>query len=418
MQHVEGQDVAELIKTGRDVLPIGRTIEIITDVAKALDFAHQNGLLHGDVKPANILVAPPVDRHSREMALLTDFGIARATATVDQQLTLPGSVIGTAAYSAPEQLAGGPIDHRVDVYALGCTLAEMLTGSKPFPNDSMATAIHAHLTAPPPRPSLMRTSLPPGIDQVIAHALAKDPAARYHSCHELAEDAARALRPPAAATPAPFQAAPPPPPRPSGHRGLLIAGGVIAVIAVIGASVAIVLSQSDSDSNASGQTTSTTGTTTSKTTSAVPAGRTAKAADGTFTVALPDGWRADKPDRLLKLTAKDGTANIIVGRNSPAEVGATLQESAEISAKQITDLLNGAIDPGGIESTTVDGEPARRYTYNLPVSEQIPRPARGRQLFVRHDGIEYLITFTGAPEAFNLAVADYEEIIDSWKWSD
>lgn len=447
MQYIEGQDAAELIKAGPNVLTVDRTLGIIENVAKALDLAHQNGLLHRDVKPANILVTPPVDRHSGEMALLTDFGIARSTTGGDQQLTRPGLVVGTAAYAAPEQLAGGAVDHRVDIYALGCTLYEMLTGAKPFRSDTMASAIHAHLTEPPPRPSLSRAGLPPATDRVIARAMAKDPAARYNSCHELAADARRALRPPTPLPPAPppppptlstpapfFAAAPPPPPPPQKSKRGLVVGAIATVAVLIAAGIGIAVVKSNSGSGASGTTTSSTSSTssttrTSKTSSSrtsssrtstsrtAPAGRVVTSSDGSFSVELPTDWQAKPPDELLTLVSTDGSANILVAPNTGVGAGETLQQSAEISAQQVTDLLNGVIDSGGIEATTVDGEPARRYTYNLPVGDQIPRPVRGRQLFVRHQGVEYVVTFTGTPEEFNLAVADYEAIIDSWRWA-
>ena len=119
---------------------------------------------------------------------------------------------------------------------------------------------------------------------------------------------------------------------------------------------------------------------------------------------------------LIKLGANDGS-NVNVTLNPTETRGRNIQESAELNAKLMTDQLKAVIDPGGIEATTLNGEPARRYTYTVPPGPQIPHTARGRQLFAAHHDIEYVVTYTGSPQAFNNDVAAYEQIIDSWKWS-
>ncbi|MFH5231073.1 protein kinase domain-containing protein [Antrihabitans spumae] len=398
MQYIEGRDAAELIEAGPNVLTVQRTVDIIDDAAKALDYAHSHGLLHRDVKPANILVTPPIDRYSRESALLTDFGIARAIASANEGLTMPGDVLATIAYAAPEQLEGSHVDHRVDIYALGCTLYQMLTGSYPYPRNSMAATMHAHLTAPPPQPSQVRPGLPPAIDRVIAKALAKAPENRYNSCHELAEDAARAL----AVNPAPAGK--------SGlNRGLLIGLGAAAAAAVVAVGVVVAVQVGSNDSGSGGTTT----------TSQAAAGPTAEASDGSFVVSLPDGWSAEDPEDLLKLLTSDGQANILVSKNPSSSRGKTVDESADINATSIQDDVKGVLDSGGVEATTVGGEPARRFTYSLFAKDgQVPKDVRGRQLYVRHKSTEYIVTYTGLPEAFNLGVAEYEAIMDSWEWTD
>ncbi|MFC9897878.1 serine/threonine-protein kinase [Nocardia sp. NPDC127579] len=184
MQYVAGVDVARLLDDGP--LPPDRAVHILAEVARGLDHAHTVGVLHRDVKPANILVADSGD----DNVLITDFGIAHS---LDESvaLTTTGAVIGTLAYVAPEQIQGGDIDGRADIYSLGATLYEMLTGRKPFAGSTPLSVLHAHLTEPPPEPSAVDPGLR-AFDAVIATAMAKDPARRYRTCRALAEAAERA----------------------------------------------------------------------------------------------------------------------------------------------------------------------------------------------------------------------------------
>jgi serine/threonine protein kinase len=190
MQYVDGVDVHQLIKRSRSGLTPRRAVFILTEAAKGLDGAHRRGLLHRDVKPANILVAE--DLVEGDHVLVTDFGIARA---VDQTsaLTNAGSIPATLPYASPEQIAGREVDHHSDIYSLGCTLYMMLTGSLPFPRDSQIAVMHAHLADPPPQVTLANPSLPTEMDEVIARAMAKQPELRYGSCRELASAAQVAL---------------------------------------------------------------------------------------------------------------------------------------------------------------------------------------------------------------------------------
>ncbi|MGI5222344.1 serine/threonine-protein kinase [Nocardia sp. CA-290969] len=190
MEYVPGTDAAALVGSA-DMSP-RRAVRIIDDAARGLDHAHRNGMLHRDVKPGNILVTADPDREFGERALLTDFGIARL-ALEGTDLTRTGEVIATVAYAAPEQFTGGPVDHRADVYALGCTLFVLLTGEKPFAMDSAAAVISAHLHTPPPPASWRVPGLPPAIDAVLSRAMAKDPAQRYDSCRAFSEAAIHAL---------------------------------------------------------------------------------------------------------------------------------------------------------------------------------------------------------------------------------
>src|SRR6202051_3158299 len=202
MRLIEGRDLQAIL--GQGPLDPARAVTIVEQVAKALQAAHNVGLVHRDVKPSNVLVA------EYDFAYLIDFGIARG---VDQTgLTNTGSMIGTWAYMAPERFGSGSADARADIYALACVLHECLTGSQPFPGNSLEQQVTAHLTVPPPRPSVARRGVPQTFDNVIAKGMAKDPDQRYRTTLELA-DAARS----AATTPIP-RLPPPPPPEPQTQR--------------------------------------------------------------------------------------------------------------------------------------------------------------------------------------------------------
>lgn len=227
MQFVDGLDAAQLLRQGLSVLTPERAVRIVAEAAKGLDYAHRQGLLHRDIKPANLLIARADD--GTDEVLVTDFGIARSMGETTS-LTSAGSVLGTLAYAAPEQLEGHPLDVRTDVYALGGTLYELLTGFVPFQRESPAALISAHLIEPPPRPSAGNPALPFALDAVIARAMAKNPDDRYASCGELADAAVGALtgRPVVTDT-AVLQRDPPH--RPSRTRRVLVGVGAAAVVA-------------------------------------------------------------------------------------------------------------------------------------------------------------------------------------------
>lgn len=190
MEYVSGTDAARLVQNGPAHPALA--VRIITGAAAGLDYAHRRGLLHRDVKPANILVAPGHDPLVPEAVKLTDFGIARA-ADAASSLTADGQRLGTLRYCSPEQIEGRPLDNTADVYALGCTLHELLTGTAPFDSPTQQSLMYAHLTADPPRPSAGNPAVPTAMDRVIATAMAKRPADRYQSCGELAAAATAAL---------------------------------------------------------------------------------------------------------------------------------------------------------------------------------------------------------------------------------
>jgi serine/threonine-protein kinase len=188
MQYVEGTDAEAAQATGSMDPP--RALRIITEVGKALDYAHRRGVVHRDVKPANFLLSQ--FGSGDERVLLADFGIARALG--DSGLTATGAVMATLAYAAPEVLAGGQFDGRADLYSLGCALYRLLTGKSPyFQADGAVAVMSAHLTQPPPKVTEVAPWLPPQIDWVIAKAMAKDPTQRFSSARELAEAASEAI---------------------------------------------------------------------------------------------------------------------------------------------------------------------------------------------------------------------------------
>ncbi|WP_280348964.1 serine/threonine-protein kinase [Nocardia neocaledoniensis] len=186
MQYVDGSDASVFRGTPLDP---ARATSIIAQTADALDYAHERGVLHRDVKPANILLAAA---RSGDRVLLTDFGIARLRGDA-RQLTRTGAFLATLAYASPEQLSGASVDHRSDQYSLGCTLFTLLTGESPFPADNPGAVVAAHLSKPVPPVSGAVPGLPCELDAVIARALAKNPAERFDSCIEFAESAVAAL---------------------------------------------------------------------------------------------------------------------------------------------------------------------------------------------------------------------------------
>lgn len=155
MPFIDGMDAEQALAESLGPMPPQRALRIVSQIGAALDFAHRNGLWHRDVKPANIMLAPGQDDEP-ERVLLTDFGIAKA-ADESHGLTKTGNVIATFDYAPPEQIEGRPVDHRMDIYALGCVLFKLLTGSVPYPGSTMAAALNGHLNlAPPPQPPAHR----------------------------------------------------------------------------------------------------------------------------------------------------------------------------------------------------------------------------------------------------------------------
>ncbi|MFE3795259.1 serine/threonine-protein kinase [Nocardia tengchongensis] len=192
MQYVEGTDASAEIKRDRSAVPPLRALSIVTQIGRGLDYAHRRGLLHRDVKPANFLLSTAEGEDER--ALLADFGVAKSIEDTTE-LTQTGSFVATIAYAPPEQLSGAPLDHRADIYSLGCSFFKLLTGRNPYPATQPALVMMGHLHEPPPRATDVDPHLPAALDQVFARVMAKNPAERYNSCREFTEAAAAALVP-------------------------------------------------------------------------------------------------------------------------------------------------------------------------------------------------------------------------------
>ena len=193
MRYVEGEDLRAMLRREGRLEP-ERAAPIVAAVAAALDAAHARGLVHRDVKPANVLL--DAKRH----VYLTDFGLSVRLGGIDD--SRPGRLLGTVHYISPEQIRGEEIGVRTDVYALGAMLFHMLTGGVPFPADTDEARLWAHLSEPPPAPSRAGGGIPAAYDSVIARAMAKDPAHRYASAGELSRAALAAVGEPPAPPPA------------------------------------------------------------------------------------------------------------------------------------------------------------------------------------------------------------------------
>ena len=187
MRFIDGHDLATEVRTQGRLAPdrIGR---IVLHVAGALDAAHRSGVVHRDVKPANVLLTGTGDD---EQAYLTDFGLTREAAS-ESGLTLTGQWVGTVDYAAPEQILGEPTDARSDVYALGCLAFQALTGAPPF-QGAPAARLFAHMNEPPPSACAARSELHPDVDAALARAMAKKPAERFQSAGDLGRALAAAL---------------------------------------------------------------------------------------------------------------------------------------------------------------------------------------------------------------------------------
>jgi serine/threonine-protein kinase len=323
-RYVEGTDLRALLDSGGPLDP-GRAAELLAPVALALNAAHQRGLVHRDVKPANVLIAAPGDAE-HEQVYLTDFGIARGEgkAAGEMTVTRTGVFVGTLDYMAPEQMTGERGDARSDIYSFGCMLFQMLAGRVPFPREQDVARMHAHLNEPFPTLLEIRTDVPPAMDAVVQRACAKNPDDRYASAAALAralqaagtegvaatvasEEArptaetvaspgpptaptapqpGRPLPPRAPATkPAPVAGAPPP----TRRRGYVLPGLIgAAVIAVIVA--VIVLSSgggSSKDKPAAGPATSSPPSTSTQSVVTTLTRETGSI----FTIQVPKGWQ-------------------------------------------------------------------------------------------------------------------------------
>ncbi|HEX5430431.1 MAG TPA: protein kinase [Bryobacteraceae bacterium] len=248
MEYVEGTSVEKLLEQGP--LGVSASVNCAAQVLEALAYAHGHGVVHRDIKPANIMRTPT------GAVKLMDFGIARMQA--DRRLTQTGHTVGSLYYMSPEQIKGGEPDPRSDLYSLGISLYEMLTGRKPFQGDSDYSIMAAHMQQIPAAPIEVVPGVPPDLSEIVLTAIAKDPAARFQNAAAF-RGALRTLENPAVQTapimappplpeaPLPNVAPPPPPqsyaapppmpaafpPKPASRRGLYMALGSVATIAVL-----------------------------------------------------------------------------------------------------------------------------------------------------------------------------------------
>ncbi|MBJ8341607.1 sensor domain-containing protein [Antrihabitans sp. YC3-6] len=276
MDYVEGTDAAVLLRTRFPAgVPTRFGAEIVSAVADALDHAHERGLLHRDVKPANILLSDSDPESKRRRTLLSDFGIARRIDDANG-LTATNMTVGSISYAAPEQLMGRTMDGAADQYALATTAFHLLTGKPPFDNSNAAVIISNHLSSPPPRMGDTRPDLA-ALDAVISKGMAKNPDDRYGSCSEFAQalNAAVEAQPrtdhetmigpvggnPPAGQPVPAYVAPagslpPPPPNTgpapaagAGRRRVWLLAAAAAVVVAVAIAVGVVLTQGSSNSD-------------------------------------------------------------------------------------------------------------------------------------------------------------------------
>ena len=220
MRYVAGADLGKVLRA-RGPLDVPTTTHLLRQAGRGLDAAHKSGLVHRDVKPANLLLEAATDELLDAHVYVADFGlVAVAEAT--------GASVGTAAYMAPEQIEGGPVDPGTDVYALGCVAYECLCGVPPFSREADGAVLWAHMQEDPTPPSTVRSELPLSVDLAVARAMAKDPADRYQSCSELTDalsEPGDGRRPAVRRRPRPLV----------GRRGLLVVAAVlVATLAVAG----------------------------------------------------------------------------------------------------------------------------------------------------------------------------------------
>ncbi|MBB3748779.1 serine/threonine-protein kinase [Mycolicibacterium sp. BK634] len=183
MEYVDGVTLRDIVHTDGP-MPYKRAIEVIADACQALNFSHQHGIIHRDVKPANIMIS------KAGAVKVMDFGIARALADANN-VTQTAAVIGTAQYLSPEQARGEKVDARSDVYSLGCVLYEILTGEPPFVGDSPVAVAYQHVREDPVAPSQKHSGISPELDAVVLKALAKNPDNRYQTAAEMRTDLVR-----------------------------------------------------------------------------------------------------------------------------------------------------------------------------------------------------------------------------------
>ncbi|GAA0415662.1 hypothetical protein Acor_58720 [Acrocarpospora corrugata] len=418
MRYVEGSDMRRLVQSNGP-LPVARANRLFAQIASALDAAHANGLVHRDVKPANILVT------ESDHVYLTDFGLTKS-ASAEAGLTSHGHFMGTPRYVAPEQIRGLPVDGRSDGYAFACVVYEALTGQPPFQRDTELALLYAHVSHDPPPLTPYRPDLPHGVNQVMMRALAKSPVDRYPTCtafvsalrdaisgtegDQPSQGSGRASWPPAAGTQSspyypqpsyPGQTSNPPMSYPSvsshpSHPSQMsypqtqhpsyptyapqtvatvkkkfplgaVIGGVTA-LSVVAAAIVYVVSQSGGDSNAPWNTYpgnvaapfkfSYPGTWTLKeyTDQHVTAAGAVEEFDGLFAVPGNTDWKAVNP---IIQTSPNRASGMVA---QTTETISTANSTEDLQAGLQATLPGSVAIPGAPEATSVGGQPAFKLT--------------------------------------------------------
>jgi eukaryotic-like serine/threonine-protein kinase len=241
MEFVEGATLEQTLKN-EGPLPVAKAVDYISQVLSALDYAHQHGVVHRDIKPANMMLTPT------GTVKLMDFGIAKASS--DHKLTMTGTTMGSLYYMSPEQIQGASnLDARADLYSIGVTLYELVTGKRPFDGDSQFAIMSAHLEKAPVPPITLDPRLPQALNDVILMSVMKNPAERFQTAKAFRNALSNVVAAPAAAPVAAAAAVPAPAPadfqliqptqpeKPKGKRGLWMAIGALAAVAVVVAAI-------------------------------------------------------------------------------------------------------------------------------------------------------------------------------------
>jgi serine/threonine protein kinase len=238
MQFVEGTDLKNLLAQ-QGALDPGRAVRLMGQVAGALDVAHSQGLLHRDIKPGNIMIAPG------DHCFLTDFGLSKNVSSDSIALTAQGEFVGTIDYTAPELVLGKEADSRLDVYSLGCLFYECLAGAPPFNKERDVEVLYAHIQDPPPKISAVRGDVPPELDGVIAKAMAKKPGDRYATASEFMDHARAVMGEPPPPPPPPPAGPPPPPPPPPEQPSEAYPAATLVMRATAGNAAGVVITVGD-----------------------------------------------------------------------------------------------------------------------------------------------------------------------------
>jgi predicted Ser/Thr protein kinase len=434
MRLVRGQDLRQLVRRAGGLDP-ERAAALVAQVGMALDAAHAAGLVHRDVKPANVLVSQAGDQ---DHAYLSDFGLTKHV-TSHGGLTRTGQWVGTVDYIAPELIDGRPADARSDVYSLGCVLYETLTGQVPFPRDADMAKLFAHVQAEPPAPSSARPDLPRAIDEVVLSALAKDPAERPQSAGDLGRQARAAVRgasqpspqgnvavgaaaPPAETLPpttppprtppprTPLPATPPPPERRG--PGLAIAIVLAAAILTLGGLAAALIGtgaiggkgKKEAAATVPAKTTTVTGPATSGASSSAGGVALGPVVTPAYTAELPVGWKVDLDyhdmGAYFRTRRSHGGMTILIDT--------TPNVSGDPKTTAVSQVPSG--DPSYHQLrwryTTVNG--ARAFDWAFAKSGE-----RREDLLFYSGGNGYGVLGTGPPAKYHAVLALTRQVADS-----